>query len=125
MLDHRLKAFVISIRGTFSLSDVITDLSLGAQQLELEKDEEEGSDDDFHYVHVGVHKAAMHILSEMQAKNLFNYKPAGYKTVMASHSLGSSICLVIALMLKQKHPSLGRIQCLNLCPMGAALSPSL
>ena len=82
MIDHRLKAFVISIRGTFSLSDVITDLSLGAQQLEL-GDEEEGKDeDDFHYVHTGVYAAAKHILEEMTAKNLFNYKPAAYKTVM-------------------------------------------
>ncbi|KAK2160528.1 hypothetical protein LSH36_131g02023 [Paralvinella palmiformis] len=114
-LDHTEEAVVISIRGTLSLRDAVTDLSADSEPLEAPGVEDGRA-------HSGILRAAKHIqqtITELQLLNKAFEKAPGYQLVITGHSLGAGAASILAILLRPDYPQL---KCFAFSPPGWLVS---
>lgn len=120
-VDHEKRTVIVSIRGTLSLQDVITDLNAEGEHLPTEP-----IHDDW-LGHKGMVQAAEYIrrklIDEAILIQAFNYSPEKgtqlYDLVLVGHSLGAGTAAILAILLKQEYPNL---VCYAYSPPGGLLS---
>ncbi|XP_028395223.1 sn1-specific diacylglycerol lipase beta-like [Dendronephthya gigantea] len=102
-IDHQLKKVVISVRGTLSLKDVLTDLTAETDSLELDCDdgcEEKCSG------HRGMTKSAKFIRDKLERENILEslfLRYPEYHLVIVGHSLGAGTSAILAILMKKKY----------------------
>ncbi|RWS12438.1 sn1-specific diacylglycerol lipase alpha-like isoform X5 [Dinothrombium tinctorium] len=120
-LDHEKRTIVISVRGTLSLQDVITDLNAEGEILPINPKRENWLG------HRGMVEAAAYIRKKLSDEKILqkalNYRPekrtADYTLVLVGHSLGAGTAAILAILLKQDYPDL---ICFAFSPPGGLLS---
>ena len=117
-LDHEYKSVVVSIRGTLSLHDIMTDLTA---KKPVECDVCEGF-----LVHNGMLQTAQWILERLRdtsggvsiLDNAFS-KVRNYQLVIVGHSLGAGCACLVGMFLRAEYPTL---HCYCYSPTGALLN---
>ncbi|CAD7091657.1 unnamed protein product [Hermetia illucens] len=120
-IDYSQKKIVISIRGTLSMKDVLTDLNAEGDVLPLDPPREDWLG------HKGMVQAAIYIKRKIEEDNLIQkaltHNPAkntqNFGLVLVGHSLGAGTAAILAILLKPQYPSL---QCFSYSPPGGLLS---
>ncbi|XP_076687262.1 inactivation no afterpotential E isoform X1 [Andrena cerasifolii] len=120
-LDYTRKKVVVSIRGTLSMEDVLTDLNGEAEVLPLSPPRDDWLG------HKGMVQAAEYIqkklLDEEIMSRAFAKDPSRGTTefglVLVGHSLGAGTAAILAILLKQDYPDL---VCFAFAPPGGLLS---
>ncbi|CAM4877408.1 unnamed protein product [Rotaria socialis] len=114
--DNEKKTIVVSIRGTLSATDILTDINAVEDALETELF---GSG----YCHSGMHSTAKYILDDISIRlvDIFTKYP-DYTLVLCGYSLGAGIASILAILLKSKYPHL---KCYGIAMPGAVLSEDL
>jgi sn1-specific diacylglycerol lipase len=125
VIDHDWQSIVIVIRGSESLEDVLTSLTIRPTSLE-EVGNLCGFDGSDLYAHSGMLTSTIWIYNDIQAKGVLDNllldeqsKFANYRLRITGHSLGAGCAAILSLMLRPKHPNL-RAHCF--CPPGCTLS---
>ena len=125
LIDHRWKSIVVSIRGTFSLEDCVTDVLIEPESLE-QLGNIFGFDGSNQYCHGGVLASARNIHRDLDRHGLLdqlllgdNAQFATYSLRFCGHSLGAATATLVSYMLRQKFPSL---RCLNYSPPGCTFT---
>jgi sn1-specific diacylglycerol lipase len=125
LLDHEWKSVVVSVRGTFSLEDCVTDVLIEPEPLEALGREFgfEGADQ---FCHGGVLLCARNIYRDLQRHGLLDEllegphaRYPGYTLKFVGHSLGAATATLLSYMLRSKFPTL---KCLNYSPPGWSLT---
>jgi sn1-specific diacylglycerol lipase len=125
VVDHKWKCVVLSIRGTFSLEDCVTDVSIKPESLQS-LGEEYGFDGTNQYCHGGVLLCVRNVYRDLQRHNYLEkfmlrngavYR--NYTLRLVGHSLGGAIATVLSYMLRRQFPNL---QCINYSPPGCSLT---
>lgn len=120
-LDHEKKTIVVSIRGTLSLQDVITDLNAEGELLPTNPTRENWLG------HRGMVESAVYILKQLTDRDLINQAlyhcvergSTNYDLVLVGHSLGAGTAAILAIMLKETYPT---VKCYAFAPPGGLLS---
>ncbi|XP_034235301.1 sn1-specific diacylglycerol lipase alpha isoform X2 [Thrips palmi] len=120
-VDYGRQKVVISIRGTLSMKDVITDLNAESETLPLDPPREDWSG------HKGMVHAAVYIREKLESENVlvraFNHcaerGTQDFGLVLVGHSLGAGAAAILAIMMRQQYPDL---QCFAYSPPGGLLS---
>jgi sn1-specific diacylglycerol lipase len=126
-LDHTQKAIVISIRGTLSLQDIITDLNAEGDLIPTEPAQ------DRWLAHKGMIEAAVYIRQQLSDRRLIEralahgsstsnqtrLRTQSYTIVLVGHSLGAGTASILAIMLRNRYPDL---TCYAYSPPGGLLS---
>ncbi|XP_023209620.1 sn1-specific diacylglycerol lipase beta-like isoform X2 [Centruroides sculpturatus] len=115
-IDHQTCSIVVSIRGTLSLSDVLTDLTAECEVLS-DNDRSNGI-----FCHRGMLLAANYVKDKLEETNLLNEVLSvnqSYSLVITGHSLGAGTASVLALLLRSKYPTL---KCFAYSPPGGLLN---
>jgi sn1-specific diacylglycerol lipase len=125
LLDHQWRSVVVSIRGTFSLEDCVTDVLIEPEALD-ELGDEFGFDATGQYCHGGVLACARSVYRDLERHGLLDRLLLGeharcpdYVLRLVGHSLGASTCTLLSYMLRPKFPSL---RCVNYSPPGCSLT---
>ncbi|XP_064627221.1 diacylglycerol lipase-alpha-like [Lineus longissimus] len=120
-LDHDMKKVVISIRGTLSLQDVLTDLKAEAEPLPVQPAREDWLG------HKGMVENAIYIKKVLKEERILA-KAFGkdlergtkdYDLTLVGHSLGAGTAAILAILLRQEYPTL---HCYAYSPPGGLLS---
>lgn len=120
-LDYDRKKIVISIRGTLSMKDILTDLNAEGETLPLTPVREDWLG------HKGMVQAAQYILEKLDEEQLVQrakqHRPdrgtPDFELVIVGHSLGAGTASILGILLKQRHSSLS---CYCYSPPGGLLS---
>ncbi|XP_012280956.1 sn1-specific diacylglycerol lipase alpha isoform X1 [Orussus abietinus] len=120
-LDYSKKKVVVSIRGTLSMKDVVTDLNAEGEVLPLNPPREDWLG------HKGMVQAAEYIRKKLYeegiiAKALAKDPSRGthqFGLTLVGHSLGAGTAAILAILLKQEYPDL---VCFSFAPPGGLLS---
>ena len=120
-LDYDKNSIVISVRGTLSLHDVITDLNAEGELLPTDPIHEDW------LAHKGMVEAAVYIRNKLKSEDIlnraFNYAPERgtqtFQIVLVGHSLGAGTAAILSILLKQEFPDL---VCFAYAPPGGLLS---
>ncbi|XP_074594649.1 inactivation no afterpotential E isoform X2 [Brevipalpus obovatus] len=120
-LDHDRRTVVISIRGTLSLQDVITDLNAEAEFLPTNPPQENWLG------HKGMIEAALYIRRKLADERILeralSYHPQkgtqNYSLVLVGHSLGAGTATILAILLREVYNDL---VCYAFSPPGGLLS---
>jgi sn1-specific diacylglycerol lipase len=125
LLDHKWKSVVVSIRGTFSLEDCITDVLLEPESLE-QLGEDFCFDAQNQYCHGGVLTCVRNVYRDLERHGLLDELLLGddarvpdYTLRLVGHSLGAATCTLLSYMLRTKFPSL---RCVTYSPPGGTLT---
>ena len=125
VIDHDWESIVVVIRGSESLEDVLTCLTVRPTSLE-EVGKLCGFDGRDLYAHEGMLKAAKWIYDDIMTVGALhellldeNSKFSSFRLRITGHSLGAGCAAILALMLRPTHPNL-RAHCF--CPPGCTLS---
>ena len=125
LLDHEWRSVVVSIRGTFSLEDCVTDVLIEPESLE-ELGNDFGFDGSNQYCHGGVLSCVRNVYRDLERHGLLDHLLLGenaiypeYTLRLCGHSLGAATCTLISFMLRPKFPSL---RCLNYSPPGVTFT---
>ena len=114
-LDHDCASVVVSIRGTLSMKDVVTDLVAHPKPIEL-------PDSPGFTVHKGMLQTAMWIhdklLQERILEEAFRSAPE-YSLIIAGHSLGSGCACILGMLLRPRYPDL---HCYCYSPPGSVVN---
>ncbi|KAF1763607.1 hypothetical protein GCK72_011874 [Caenorhabditis remanei] len=127
--DHDRKSIVITIRGSCSLIDLVTDLSLEDELMTVDVDQDATLSQDSEIdrrgevrVHRGMLRSArcvFDILNKNKILNdLFISNPT-YQLVVCGHSLGAGVGSLLTMLLKQEYPS---VRCYAFAPPGCVIS---
>ena len=103
LLDHAYRSVVVSIRGTLSMGDVITDLIANPQPIVLPEPHSQYS------VHKGMLRTVERIRDKLAEENILERafeRGAGYKLVIVGHSLGAGCAAILGLLLRPTYPDL-------------------
>lgn len=116
-VDYTKEKIVVSIRGTLSMKDVLTDLNAEGEVLPLEprRDDWVG--------HKGMVQAAVYIRNKLEDENLIQRaqqhnlerKTDGFGLVIVGHSLGAGTAAILSILLKPHYPS---VLCYSYSPPG-------
>ncbi|XP_073977437.1 inactivation no afterpotential E isoform X3 [Rhodnius prolixus] len=121
-VDFTRSKVVVSIRGTLSMKDVITDLNAESETLPLNPPKEDWLG------HKGMVHAAVYIRDKLEEENILGeafqlaakQKPdEQFGLVLVGHSLGAGTASILAILLRQTYPDL---QCFAYSPPGGLLS---
>ncbi|KAM5152092.1 diacylglycerol lipase-beta [Mantella aurantiaca] len=118
-LDHKTEAILVAVRGTLSLEDVLTDLSVDCENLQTE-----GVEGDC-FSHKGIAQAASYIYRRLINDGILNQAftiAPEYKLVIVGHSLGAGAAALLAITLRSSFPTL---KCYAFSPPGGLLSKAL
>lgn len=125
LIDSAWKSIVVSIRGTFSLEDCITDVLIEPECLE-HLGNNFGFDGSSQYCHGGVLAAARNVHRDLDRHGLLNQlllgesaRYPGYSLRFCGHSLGAATATLVSYMLRPTFPSL---RCLNYSPPGCTFT---
>jgi len=125
LLDHEWRSVVVSIRGTFSLEDCVTDVLIDPESLE-QLGNAFGFDGSNQYCHGGVLASARNVIRDLNRHGLLdqlllgeNALYPGYTLRFCGHSLGAATGTLISYMLRSKFPTL---RCLNYSPPGCTFT---
>lgn len=125
ILDHEWKTVVVSIRGTFSLEDCVTDVLIQPESLE-KLGEEFGFNGRGQYCHGGVMNCVRNVYRDLERHRLLDRLLLGphaqysdYTLRLVGHSLGAATATLLSYMLRSKFPNL---RCLNYSPVGCAFT---
>lgn len=130
LADSKTKSIVITIRGSASLMDLVTDLSLDEEIFSvdvdadpiLRKDEDLEAKGEEVRVHRGMLRSARYVLETLREYNILGDLTAmfpDYNIVVCGHSLGAGVATLLTLLLKQTYES---IQCFSFSPPGCVIS---
>lgn len=122
--DAARRTVVISIRGTLSLEDCLTDLNAQVETF-LFEDKEVSA-------HRGMLRSAQHILQDLESRNLIqkavasleigyqspHQPPDSYQLVVTGHSLGAGAAVLLTFLLKAKYP---HVQCYSFGTPGSCV----
>ncbi|KAL9878714.1 inactivation no afterpotential E isoform 3-T3 [Glossina fuscipes fuscipes] len=119
-IDYSQKKIVVSIRGTLSMKDILTDLNAESEVLPLDPPREDWLG------HKGMVQAAIYIRNKLREENLvekaLNRNPDRnthtFTLVLVGHSLGAGTASILAVLMKPDYPSL---QCFSYSPPGGLL----
>lgn len=120
-IDYGKRSIVISIRGTLSLEDILTDLNASEEILPLNPPREDW------FTHKGILEAAINIKQQLEDRGLieqalnhsFEKGSNSYDLVILGHSLGGGTAAILALLLKESYPS---VKCYAFAPPGGLMS---
>lgn len=131
LVDEDAKKVIITVRGTASLEDLVTDLQMTPVDMS-EVGKTCGFDGTNKYAHKGILLRAKWIFNDLTKtkilKKLFpipnrsNQEHRGlqdYGLVVTGHSLGASCAVMLSTMLKPMYPD---IRCYAYCPPGCSTS---
>lgn len=117
-IDHDQKSIVISIRGTLSLQDIVTDLNAEGDLIPVEPPQEQW------LAHKGMIEAANYIRNQLEQLQLIEKASAransSYSVVLVGHSLGAGTAAILAIMLQ--HQKYFNLRCYAYSPPGGLLS---
>lgn len=109
LLDHERSLVVLSIRGSLSLEDVVTDTLVLPESLE-ELGDRHGFDGRGQYCHAGVLACFENVLVDLQRhgwlERLLERDYPDYDLRLIGHSLGAGVCTLLGYVLRSKYPSL-------------------
>lgn len=125
LLDHSWKSVVVSIRGTFSLEDCVTDVLIAPEPLE-QLGSDFGFDATDQYCHGGVMSCARSVYRDLERHGLLDdlllgddARYPGYTLRLVGHSLGAATSALLSYMLRPKFPTL---RCVNYSPPGCTFT---
>jgi hypothetical protein len=99
VLDHEKKCVVLSFRGTFSLSEAITDVNCLPEEFSL------GGEEGFaHVAMLNGAKMGLSVLEETLLAIVACYPE--HRLWIVGHSLGAGVASLFGIILKDKHPEL-------------------
>ncbi len=101
--DHKTKSVVISIRGSWTIHDVFTDLSAKPSEFTAPGFPENT------YAHYGMNMCANQILKVLANDDLIDKILASlpeYQLVVTGHSLGASLSILVGAKLRSKYADL-------------------
>lgn len=120
-VDYTQEKIVISIRGTLSMKDILTDLNAEGECLPLDPPHEDWLG------HKGMVQAAVYIKNKLIEENLIEKalmhnperKTQNFGLVFVGHSLGAGTAAILAILMK---PVYNDLQCFSYSPPGGLLS---
>ncbi|KAK9301383.1 hypothetical protein QLX08_006215 [Tetragonisca angustula] len=120
-LDYTKKKVVVSIRGTLSMKDVLTDLNAEGEVLPLSPPRDDWLG------HKGMVQAAEYIRKKLLEEGIISRALAKdtsrgthqFGLTLVGHSLGAGTAAILAILLKQDYPDL---VCFSFAPPGGLLS---
>ncbi|TKR77020.1 hypothetical protein L596_018070 [Steinernema carpocapsae] len=129
LVDHATKSIVVTIRGSLSLMDLVTDLSLSDELFTVDVDTDPVLRNDRELdsegqvrVHRGMLNGARYVYEVLKENNviedLYILNP-GYNLVICGHSLGGGVASLLTLLLKQTYP---HVRCYAFSPPGCVIS---
>ena len=134
LVDEQDRSVVVSIRGTNSIEDLVTDLQFSNSEFES-VGEMLGFDGSGKYIHRGMLAKCKWIFNDiMKRKILSGLVPtsasnnsgscqyAHFNLIFTGHSLGAGIAAILSTMFKPLYPDL---RCYAFCPPGCSVSINL
>ncbi|KAL1488240.1 hypothetical protein ABEB36_015195 [Hypothenemus hampei] len=120
-VDYDRKKIVISIRGTLSMKDILTDLNAESETIPLNPPREDWTG------HKGMVQAAQYIQQKITEEHLIEKARArrvdkgtkDFEIVIVGHSLGAGTAGILGILMRQEYPTL---QCFCYSPPGGLLS---
>eukprot|EP00816_Leptocylindrus_hargravesii_P010370 CAMPEP_0196822226 /NCGR_PEP_ID=MMETSP1362-20130617/82634_1 /TAXON_ID=163516 /ORGANISM="Leptocylindrus danicus, Strain CCMP1856" /LENGTH=736 /DNA_ID=CAMNT_0042201723 /DNA_START=96 /DNA_END=2307 /DNA_ORIENTATION=+ len=128
-IDHKWRSVVLSIRGTLSFEDCVTDVLVDPVALEdfarrWQCDEQTFTGE---FAHSGVISCSDWILKDLERHELLDqllHTLANYTLRICGHSLGAGCAVLISFVLKQRYGS-RLMRCLAYSPPGGLLTRKL
>jgi hypothetical protein len=109
LLDHEHSLVVVSIRGSLSLEDIVTDTLVLPESLE-EIGNKYGFEGRGQYCHAGVLACFENVLRDLQKhrwlERLLEEEHPDYSLRIVGHSLGAGVCTLLGYVLRSRYPSL-------------------
>jgi hypothetical protein len=136
LLDHASQSVILSIRGSLSLEDLVTDVHIDPVSVDA-VGQEFGFDADGQYCHAGVVACAHNVYNDLQRHGLLDQlllvsspqhqqhqhhqqqEYPNYHLRLVGHSLGAATCTLLGYMLQPRFPSL---QVYNFSPPGCTMT---
>ncbi|KAK2716980.1 hypothetical protein QYM36_007204 [Artemia franciscana] len=115
-VDHKTRSIILSIRGTLSFHDVLTNLVAVHDALKME-----GKYSKF-MSHKGMMQSAVNIKSQIDKMNVLGRVSTEYKSyglVVTGHSLGAGVAVILSIFLRHRFPNL---RCFAFSPPGGLLN---
>ncbi|CAF0964086.1 unnamed protein product [Adineta steineri] len=114
--DGEKKKIIVSIRGTLSATDILTDINAVEDVLETELF---GNG----HCHSGMHSAATYIRDDISTRLIDIFiKYPDYELIICGYSLGAGIASILAILFKPNYPHL---KCYGIAMPGSVLSENL
>lgn len=109
MLDHDRSLVILSVRGSLSLEDVVTDTLVLPEPLD-DLGDRYGFDGRGQYCHAGVLACFENVLRDLRRygwlERLLERDYPNYNLHIVGHSLGAGVCTLLGYVLRSKFPSL-------------------
>ncbi|WKY03093.1 hypothetical protein Q1695_016414 [Nippostrongylus brasiliensis] len=129
LADHDTRSIVITIRGSCSLVDLVTDLCLDDEVLSVDVDADPVLRTDRTLdvegevrVHRGMMMSARYVFDTLRKHQVLEdlaVLNSNYGLVVCGHSLGAGVASLLTLLLKQEHPE---VRCFAFAPPGCVIS---
>ncbi len=110
LLDHQSQSVVVSVRGSLSLDDLVTDVHMEPECV-YELGQEHGFEaDQNQYCHSGAMACARNLYKDLERhgllEQLLRIEYPEYHLRLVGHSLGALVCTLLGYMLKSRFPTL-------------------